>query len=194
MPGLETAVAELANAAGVELTLGRAVPWLSGRGHLNEIVQSTAPAPLIVALAKIHLRLGGDAGLLAGKRAGNPPTPDLVHVPTGTIVEVDEVQHFSSARARALDLYPEDIDLGFDLGTYRELISTWRPKADRAYAHRTSADFPSPGGRQAQRAYNDSLRDLLAPTFTGRPLVRLAVPDRSLDGIVDRLTLALPPR
>lgn len=92
----------------------------------------------------------------------------------GNVAEADEVQHFMSAPSLALDLYPEDIALGFDLGTYRGLITTWRSKADRAYAHKTSADFPSPTPR-AQRAYNDSLRDLLAPTFTGRPVVRLAV-------------------
>lgn len=85
------------------------------------------------------------------------------------------------------------MSLGFDVGAYRKLISTWRARADRAYAHKTSADFPSPGGRQAQRAYNDSLRDLLAPTFTAHPIVRLAIPGRSLDGIVDRLAQALQP-
>lgn len=192
MPGLEFAVAELASAEGIELVPGRAAQWLSGRGHLNDVVKSAAPASIIAALAKIHEDLGGKAALLAAKRAGSPPTPDLIHVPTGSIVEVDEVQHFTSARERSLGLYPSCAELGFEMSDYLDLITTWRPKADRAYAHRTSSDFPSPGGRQAQRAYYDSLRDLLAPTFTGHPVVRLAVPDRSLTGVVERLARALP--
>jgi len=192
MPGLEFAVVELPSAAGIDLVPGRAVPWLSGRGPLNEVVQSAAPASIIAALAKIHEELGGQTALLAAKRAGNPPTPDLIHVPTGSIVEVDEEAHFTSARERSLGFYPTYAELGFEMSDYLDLITTWRPKADRAYAHRTSSDFPSPGGRQAQRAYNDSLRDLLAPTFTGRPVVRIAVPDRSLTGVVERLVRALP--
>jgi len=192
MPGLELAVADLASVEGIELVPGRAVRWLSGRGHLNDEVQSAAPASMIAALAKIHEDLGGEAALLAAKRAGKSPTPDLIHVPTGSIVEVDEVQHFTSARERSPGLYPTDAELAFKTSDYLELITTWRSKADRAFAHKTSSDFPSPGGRQAQRAYNDSLRDLLAPTFTGHPVVRLAVPDRSLTGVAERLAQALP--
>lgn len=85
--------------------------------------------------------------------SGNGPTPDLVHVPSGCIVEVDEVQHFTTARRDALALYPPGVGLGFDLAEYRQLIDTWHPKADRAYAHRMSADFPFAGGRRDQRAY-----------------------------------------
>lgn len=192
MSGLEFAVAELARAEGIELVPGRAVPWLSGRGHLNALVQSAAAASTIAALGRIHEELGGDAALLAAKRAGKSPTPDLIHVPTGSIVEVDEVQHFTSARERSLGLYPTDSELAFKMSDYFAVIATWRSKADRAFAHKTSSDFPSSGGRQAQRAYNDSLRDLLAPTFTGHPIVRLAVPDRSLTGVAERLARALP--
>lgn len=192
MPGLEIAVAELGNDAGIELVLGAKVPWLSGRGHLNEVVQASAPASAVDALAAIHLALGGDSQLLATKRAGGAPTPDLIHRPSGTIIEIDEVQHFTSARERSLGLYPTGAKLGFDLKSYRSLVSTWRTKGDAAFAHKTARDFPAPGGRQAQRAYNDSLRDLLAPIFTGHPVVRIAVPDRSLAGIIDRLVLQLP--
>lgn len=120
-----------------------------------------------------------------------PPTPDLVHVPTGCLIEVDEVQHFTTAREAALDLYPSGVPLGFDVREYLALVGQWRAKADAAYAHRTSSDFPQAGGRQAQRAYNDSLRDLLAPTFTGHPVVRIPVPGRSMDGAVQLLQVRL---
>ena len=98
----------------------------------------------------------------------------------GQLVEVDELQHFTTARTRALELYPAGAELGYDLDQYRRLCEHWHPKADKAFAHRTSADFPRTGGRQAQRAYNDALRDLLAPVFTGNPVIRIAAPDRNL--------------
>jgi hypothetical protein len=120
-----------------------------------------------------------------------PPTPDFVHAELGVIVEVDEVQHFTTARLHSFDVYPADLPLGFDIGEYRGLVDRWRTTGDRAFAHRVSADFPEAGGRQAQRAYNDALRDLLAPTFTGFPVVRIPVPDRLLAGTVERLRAAL---
>lgn len=180
-----------ARAAGIDLVLGRSVPWLTGRGHLAEIVNRQAPGHIVECLADLHQMLGGRADLLVSKRLSNPPTPDLFHQPTGCVIEVDEVQHFTSARLVTLDHYPADVPLGFALADYRSLVERWRPKGDRAYPHKVSVDFPQPGGRQAQRAYNDALRDLLAPSFTGHPVIRLAVPDRSLAGLVAQLADAV---
>jgi hypothetical protein len=187
MPGLHIALREIAAAEGVELAMGRPMPWLSGRGHHNELVQRESPPALVAVLAGIHHSLGGLDEVLAAKRAGNPPTPDLVHVATGCLVEVDEVQHFTTAREATLLRYPSGLRVGFDVDEYLALIEQWRPKADAAYAHRVSSDFPHAGGRQAQRAYNDALRDVLAPTFTGHPVIRVAVPGRSMDGVLNRL-------
>lgn len=172
--------------------LGTRAPWLTGRGHVNPVVQNAAPPEVIDALAEVHATLGGDASALASKRPGNPPTPDLIHTPTETVIEIDEVQHFTSARLRTLDLYPADVPLGFNLDEYKQLVENWRSKGDRAYAHKVAADFPQTGGRQAQRAYNDALRDLLAPTFTGHPVIRIAVPDRGIGTAVARLMTRLP--
>lgn len=169
---------------------GYAVAWLSGRGHLNPVV-AEADTLVIDALASMHAALGGDAQALATKRRGNPPTPDLVHTDTGAIIEIDEVQHFTSARLLTLERYPEHVPLGFDPDEYRRLIQTWRHKGDAAFAHRVSHDFPRPGGRQAQRAYNDALRDLLAPTFTGLPVLRIPAPDRSPAAALERLRQVL---
>lgn len=178
-------------AQGIPLASGRAVPWLSGRGHLNPIVQERAPKHVIGALAELHSALGGDVNALANKRPGNPPIPDLVHLVHGCVIEVDEVQHFTTARLASLDHYPPDVPIGFDLDEYRRLIVRWRAKGDAAFAHKVSADFPQRGGRQAQRAYNDALRDLLAPTFTQQPLLRIPVPDSSPTSAYSRLRDAL---
>lgn len=188
--GLHVPVLELVRAQGVDVVLGRSLEWLTGRGHLADAVQA-APTQVREALARVHQLLGGSADLLGAKRLGNPPTPDLVHVPTGTLIEVDEVQHFTTARLASLQQYPDGAPLGFDLEAYRELCDVWRVKADRAFKHRVSADFPQSGGRQAQRAYNDALRDLLAPMFTGRPVIRIGIPDRDVERGAAELVKAL---
>lgn len=179
-PGLHLAVQQMGLAAGIPLSLGYALPWLSAQGHLNPFVQAKTAPEILEALASIHLTLGGNAAALSAKRTGAGPTPDLIHSPSGCLIEVDEVQHFTTSRRRSLDLYPR-VPLGFEVKEYRSLIDLWHARGDRAFAHKTSTDFPQPGGRQAQRAYNDALRDLLAPTFTGHPVIRIPVPDRVID-------------
>ena len=189
--GLHVRLRDLASAAGIPLEFGRPVPWLSGQGHTNPIVTAGAAPELVMALAALHGTLGGSHAALAAKRAGNPPTPDLVHTSTGCLIEVDEVQHFTSARLQTLALYPP-VRIGFDVAEYRSLIARFRAKGDKAFTHRVAVDFPRPGGRQAQRAYNDALRDLLAPTYTGHPLIRIPVPDRVFDhSALDRLMAAV---
>lgn len=177
--GLETEADEFAQRLGHRWLPASHVPWLSVRGHLDAYVQNHAPAETIGTLAAIHADLGGDAVALAAKRSGSV-CPDLVTA-EGQIVEVDEVQHFTTARERTLRFYTEDRGpFGFDVPEYRRLVARWRGEGDRAFAHKTSADFNFRGGRQAQRAYNDAPRDLLAPVFTGLPVRRIPVPDRNV--------------
>ncbi len=103
MPGLHLPLLDEANAAGIPLELGKPLPWLTGRGHLCEYVQDGSAVDEIAALGLIHESLGGDTNALASKRPGNPPTPDLIHRDLGCIIEVDEVQHFTSARLRTFE-------------------------------------------------------------------------------------------
>ena len=179
MPGLHGDVLRDAVQSQLPIELGRPVPWLSGHGHLNPVVTQSAPASVIDALSRMHEALGGKAELLASKRLGNPPTPDLSHSVTGGIIEVDEVQHFTTARLKTFEFYPSEVPVGYDLEEYKSLTLRWRVRGDAAFAHKVASDFPDRGGRQAQRAYNDALRDLLAPTFTRCPCLRIAVPDRA---------------
>jgi hypothetical protein len=78
------------------------------------------------------------------------------------IVEVDEIQHFTSDRLSTLRLYPATSDLAFDLDAYVSLCKTWRVKGDGYRSAKPTVDFPHPGGRRAQRAYFDAMRDLAA--------------------------------
>lgn len=168
----EEAVRQLARADGIELA-GASVPWLNGRGHFGV---DGLPGHAREFLDAVFDALGGDRDAQASKPARRLPG-DFVHIATGTYVEVDESQHFTSARALTLSLYPEDLPLGFDLGEYRDLCAEWSSRADRQFAHKAVAAF-GPGGRQRQRAYNDALRDIVAPALGHPPLVRVPAPDR----------------
>jgi hypothetical protein len=123
----------------------------------------------------MHARLGGDEPLVRAK-AQRPLSPDFV-LPNGQLVEVDEIQHFTSDRLRTLELYPPEVSLGFDLGFYRDLCDRHHRTADRYRADKTATDFPFPGGRRAQRAFLDAVRDLLAPYLAGHPVLRVPAPE-----------------
>jgi hypothetical protein len=190
-PGLHHQLLKEARAAGIPLSLGGKVHWLSTRGHLADSLQRVVSAELLGALTTMHQQLGGDDQLLAGKKGGNHPKPDLIHDELGLVIEVDEAQHFTTARALTFDLYPATIRLGYSLDEYVGLVHQWKASGDRDFAHQTAADFPKRGGRQSQRAYNDALRDLLAPTFTGHPVIRIAAPDRNMGSALVQLQRAL---
>lgn len=143
--------------------LSRRHGWLTQRGHLGLPPEVAEARDL---LRKIFLALGGDEGLLASART-TTLTGDYFHQPTGSLVEVDEIQHFTSARLLSLTLYSPGQVLGFDLNEYRALCQQHSSRADRAFAHREAKAF-GPRGRQRQRAYNDALRDLAAPAL-GHP-------------------------
>lgn len=74
------------------------------------------------------------------------------------IVEYDERQHFTVQRAIALDLYPDDLMLGFDR-------TEWASEC-----RRVQATDSLPPHRDEQRAFYDSLRDIVAPQYGFRLL------------------------
>ena len=188
MAGIHHDFARIAQANGIPLEVDVPQAWLTRRGHLEPIVQERAPADVLTVLATIFTELGGDLVRLERNKGGNPSAPDLIHAELGCIVELDELPHFTSARRRSLALYPPDTQLLFELAEYRALIDRHCAEADAVMARETTKEFPLSGGRVAQRAYQDSMRDLLAPTFTGYPVIRIAVPDHSLRGVLATVT------
>ncbi len=178
--GIEYDVITESRGLGSRLTMGGPLRWLTTRGHLDPLVQREAPADVLATLDVIHRDLGGNARLLAAKHA-QPLGVDLFG-PGGQLIEIDEVQHFTSARRDSLRWYPGVTSLGFTLGfsidQYRSLIDLWKAKANAVFTRQLSPDFDFQGGRRAQRAYFDAVKDLLAPTFTGAALVRIPVLDR----------------
>ncbi|SDP58131.1 hypothetical protein SAMN04487914_11840 [Arthrobacter sp. ok909] len=167
----EKAFLDAAAHEGIELVRYKQ-PWLNQRGHFG--VPDIAAAA-IIPLDKIFHDLGGDSEAQSAKRATALPG-DFIHPPTGTMIEVDEIQHFTTFRMQTFAHYPQDTSLGFDSEEYLELCTMFRRKADTYRLNKAASAFV-PGGRQRQRAYNDALRDLVIPSMGMPPLVRVPAPD-----------------
>ena len=167
----ERAFAAAAAADGLVLERAR-VPWLNQRGHLGLPAEVGGVAAV---LEQIFVALGGDVAEQSTKRV-TPLRGDYLHAASGTFIEIDEYQHFTSYRLRSLELYPSDVQLGFDLLAYADLCRQWRARSDRYRASKAAKGFGA-AGRQAQRAYHDAIRDLAVPAMGHPPIVRAAATD-----------------
>ena len=180
----QRAFAQAAAEDGIALA-GQSFDWLCEQGHVGlERVAKLRRDPALVGpvtaavrhLGAIYDRLGGDLSVLSASRENLLLPVELVHAPTGTLVEVDESAHFTSFRLAALELYPADALLDFDLEEYKELCRTWCSSTD-ALSRGLAAKGFGFGGVQRERAYHDALRDLATPAMGHPPLVRIAAPD-----------------
>jgi very-short-patch-repair endonuclease len=77
------------------------------------------------------------------------------------IIEFDERQHFTLPRAASLREYSADIYIGFDKKRWIDLCTE------------INAGDNSPIYRDEQRAFYDSLRDIIAPQIGLKPVVRI---------------------
>ena len=140
--------------------------WLCEQGHVGlERVAKARRDPALVGpvtaaletLGAIYARLKGDISVLYASRENLLLPVDLVHEPTRTVIEVDELHHFTSFRLATLELYPADASLGFDLDELRELCRAWCPRTD-GLARGLAAKGFGFGGVQRERAYHDALQ------------------------------------
>jgi hypothetical protein len=159
--------------------------WLCEQGHVGlERVATLRRDPALVEpvtaaveqLGAIYARLKGDISVLHAARENLLLPVDLVHEPTGTLIEVDESPHFTSFRLATLELYPTDVTVGFDLDEHKELCRAWCARTD-GLEHGLAAKGFGFGGVQRERAYHDALRDLATPAMGYPPLVRIAAVD-----------------
>jgi hypothetical protein len=180
----------LANQAGMPVTPGRRLPWLTNKGHLAEPLRSVVPAELLDLLDELFRSLGGDEAALRAKRAGSDPCPDMAFEERGWLVEYDEQQHFTSDRLLTCNRYPPDVDVAYDIDSYQALTRRLSGTADRYRAAKQSTDFPFHGGRRRQRAYFDAVRDLAAPFF-GLRVFRIPAPERDARIALDRFRRAI---
>jgi len=143
------------------------------------------PADLYQTLDSMFIALKGYRQGMDQKEARRIPVDCCFGPPYSFIVEVDEVQHFTSYKATALNHYPEDASLGFDLQEYLQLCERY---ADEAYRKGPSGyrkpkpEFPFDGGRAAQRAFFDAFKDLLPARHGLRPTLRIPVLTSAVDG------------
>ncbi len=200
------AFAEAAAQDGVALSTSARFDWLTEMGHLTlddvaaDPPASTTPEALGAAaesLEGIYRGLGGDLDVLTACRATYVLPLDLFHEPSGTMIEIDEAEHFTSFRLETLDAYPPDTPLGFDLDEYRELCREHAEKMDRFQKNLPAKGWGF-GGLQRERAYRDALLDLAAPAMGHLPVVRIVAIDadgaaayaRNQDSLLDRLGAA----
>lgn len=178
---IETEFGRTARDAGYDLCPGERVPWLTVHGHVNPVVVQHAPPEVLAAVRRIFLVLGGDEERLATKRPGSDPRPDFrlhSHGGDGRILEIDEIQHFTTDRLQALKSYPLDTRLGYDQGEYIALCERWRTRGgDKYRAAKPTKEFARAGGRRAQRAYFDACRDLLASHLDAGSVIRVPAPE-----------------
>ena len=113
--------------------------------HLIKILNSIESHRDIIVRGRKNLALAFDYYL---------PQADLV-------IEYDERQHFTPLRAASLRAYPKDILLGFDKKRWIQLADEIR------------AGDNSPVYRDEQRAFYDSIRDIMAAKIGLRPVVRI---------------------
>jgi hypothetical protein len=159
--------------------------WLCEQGHVGlERVAKARRDPAIVApviaaleqLAAIYARLKGDVSVLHAARENLLLPVELLHSPTGTVIEVDEAAHFTSFRLTALELYRPEAAVGFDLDEHKALCRAWSARTDGLDRGLAAKGFGF-GGRQRERAYHDALRDLATPAMGHPPVVRIAAVD-----------------
>ena len=175
-----------AAAAGRHPARGESFDWLCEQGHvgLERVAKARRDATLVrpvtaalELLGKIYARLKGDVSVLYASRENLLLPVDLVHAPTGTVIEVDGSEHFTSFRLAALELYPVDVDRR--VRPRRAQASCAAPGARRptALGRGLAAKGFGFGGGQRERAYHDALRDLATPAMGHPPLVRIAAVD-----------------
>lgn len=170
----EVGIAVEAAREGLFLSPGTNFEWIGTKGPYG-LSGKTASVYKPVMSAAIALGADLDAMRLAQRIVR--PRADLMHKESGVIIEVDEIQHFTSHRLLSFESYPDDAPLGFDLEDYRELCARHHAKADKAWGTKKTATF-GPKSRGRQRAFYDALKDLSLPAAGLPPVVRIAVPDR----------------
>lgn len=89
------------------------------------------------------------------------------------LVEVDEVQHFTQPRARTLALYSDTVQTAFDQDLWAARAAANTKLRGGGFGRPCPPLFPEAGGRHLQRAFRDSLADLLPGVYGWAPTLRI---------------------
>ena len=89
------------------------------------------------------------------------------------ILEVDEVQHFNAFRAATLRAYPRSVRLAFPRAAWIAHSEEKKRLEGGGFGKPRPPLFPGEGGRHRQRAFRDSLADILPPAHGWAPTLRI---------------------
>lgn len=117
-------------------------------------------------LKSIYEALQKQRGHESFVRSESLPNCDFLVPAPGFLVEFDESQHFTASRKFSLSLYPK-------VGFYGFERSRWMELCEQINARDNKAPF-----RDEQRAWYDTLRDLVPETLGMKPTVRLYAGER----------------
>jgi hypothetical protein len=123
-------------------------------------------SPHYLALKRIYEALQQARGFREFVRVQSLPRVDYFLTDQKIVVEFDESQHFTALRATALEMYSQDIALGFARARWLKLCRD----LDR---HDNDPEY-----RDEQRAWYDTLRDFYGIVSANRPTARLFASDR----------------
>lgn len=116
---------------------------------------------LSVAEASVLASVEAVRGYRVSGRRGHRLAFDIFVRGPRILIEFDERQHFTPARAAALRAYPSKMELGFDIDRWITLCEQIR------------AGDNYPKFRDEQRAFYDALRDLAPDRLEMPPIVRV---------------------
>jgi hypothetical protein len=128
-------------------------------------------------LENIFFSLNGDFEGLSKKRTKRLEN-DAFYEKGNLLIEIDEIQHFTIYRLKSLELIKNhNIELGYSIEDYTNICSNHYTSAIRKgpSGYRSpKRDFPFENGRACQRAYLDSLRDVLSIRHLKIPVLRIS--------------------
>jgi hypothetical protein len=191
---LDAVFAEAAAKDGVAFE-AQTFDWASEPGHLavEELADETGDPGVmqraeigVAALDQMFTRFKGLVPVLQSCRINRPFTPVLVHEPTLTIVEVDDILHFSTPRLQSLELYPQEVRVGFDIEEWKALCREHAPQTDKWRFGLASKTFGF-HGLQRERAYHDAVRDIAAWVMGFPPLIRIPAIDGDGEAAYERV-------
>lgn len=137
--------------------------------------------PLFETVLEMAVALDGLLDVMRSPKRNRRADFDLIHEPTGVHIEVDEEQHFSTHRLKTFDFYGPAAALGYELDNYRASCRIHGPRIDRSgWATKYTPNF-GPRSRARQRAFYDSMKDLVLPSIGKPHLIRVEVIDRDTD-------------
>lgn len=152
----------------LEVQHEKTFPWLS---NTHSPIQCGKHFDI---LQRVLIDLGGNVDATGRKGRSSICCDAYIGGDHNFIIEFDEFQHFSSPRLHTLRLYPQDLCIGFGLKEYSHWCEEHRGRADGYRSAKTTVDFDFHGGRTAQRAYFDVMKDLVPEVHGLRGTVRIS--------------------